>query len=1851
MANDKPDSESRVKPTKFGPQVFDYSECEFISLETRPLPDDIQHMIFRAFHSFGPDKLIMKERWQEPIPGNKVEADVFPHTPGHDICCADLAAFVLYQTGQLDHATAPHKRLWDNGKGWSFPKAAYWLPGPHNEAWVTCVKRGNKVSDFFVPKKEGDETSNRYTPIDEWLPGDYMLYCNDKADPKTAHPGHINVYIGPFQEIRPDQGNALVPRIYHLINASIGETGGDAIVRPKQLDNLAEGYLAAGKTIWHCRVHAIAALFNDVVGWPVRLNKPAPPKVEAKEEPKKDETKEEKPGGKEGKEGKGGKAGKKKGEGGKAKSAAAPPDPEAQARAKEAMITQLWDDTLKAETSYPLGRNLSWHDGVHLHLGEHLQNDEVLALGPGQLALARMGQSTVAGDTSFVLLEHWIDPVTRKILSTPSPVRSAASKSPAEDQRKKLLKDRARRFYTLYMHLAPLSTYMDKDGKTLKKDAPTWVSRLWPLPVPPPREMIPGTTPIRALVTWTKGHKAIALQPSANFNAGHESEKSACLKVNVGGTAMLALPHQVLKSNAESWTGAAPMAAIPPGRKLCLYNPLDHSILPLEVPLTPEMGLAAARSGALTVRKKADDGGVYVEIRAFSRPGYEGGSKEVEITDHHTVRLSSAKAKLYLDTIGEGESARFARTGGVKLSASPEAPIEVGIRSQSVAGKSRVAERIWVDLVPCVLLTADEHKQKEAKLKEDVDLAIDVNGRLEKRQSCLFGVKVGAHDEWIVDERGLLVPNKALLAKLAPDKQLLTLYPEVKGKGNQRSFGSPGKGVHLDSDSPYLFKVQATDDVAVTAIESFEAGHRSYALIEVMFAVPESAAETSTEEKEHVEKVNEKNKAQLDKLRKGEVLSFLDLADEQRNVPAGKIGSIGKAGPTGVRSFHFEVFSGENLIDKDAKGTADKITDVPRSRWMVYKDGKNEHFTPGQIRRFLKALDELPEKHRIDTRPLAGVVGPEGVLKPEEWIDFGRKNMHRLSQIITVHKSEWAVAWDEVRKAKDTRGQSFGDYLHSLTSAGKRETKEKKDDEAREKEAKALLDAFRWWGDDVKLPGIPDKEAVFFYHPLRFIEWLRTGFEITVAGIAAPKEAVLKVTLDGQEFPLELDEISGAYSFRTVLGEVAQGRAAKITLEKGVDTEVKEIEPVRLRRGQVTPVQLTNPTLSVGVERDIHGIGYAVEVSQKDVDDIDEPIWLLADGNLRLTEAGYSRATLRADLTYNRLPPTKVKVELEGEGFRIVAYSVTGVEVDDSGDGKLINEGKAKKGAKHKEEAKPPADAKAADKAKAEDKPKEGEEEMEEFLSAGEKPVPRKKGITTTEEGEVHLPASEPKRSLEFGFKVPPPRVSIERSGKVSVYCHLQVSEADIGEKGFGEATKIKFKVSTEGGDLGKRTAESARVATREISRPSAKSSPHGADIAKLQLYLAQIYAADHLPCYRPAGSHEETVANEPGKKGKKKITVRDEYDEKHRTVTVDGRYGGELAKGLWRFLYSFAGKEAGKEGFKLGVVNFIDDAGKKGSVTREELAAVEVEKLLDGHLPSMTALEKAAPGELPSSNEAMVRRFIERVNHPSEHPVVDGALLAEIVRRFHTPLVLPMIRFLVEMPKLGERYPNVITTADFGKNWVTNSSLLPAGDHIFVNLECPKLAAGKGDVEVEMSFPEGSSYMFADSNARTLSGSLHVMAKATNRHRIVPSGEVGDAADKHLLSIRVKKDGRLINSLQLSGVPDLRLAQPNATRAAAMLQIYLAAIPESPDKPEGPKCYQGAQKVKGKPDHALINGKWEKGALAALERFKKGYGGGDDYKALVEAIEKAYGGGPPSLAPPGEEGKLSAPELPDESA
>ncbi len=496
------------------------------------------------------------------------------------------------------------------------------------------------------------------------------------------------------------------------------------------------------------------------------------------------------------------------------------------------------------------------------------------------------------------------------------------------------------------------------------------------------------------------------------------------------------------------------------------------------------------------------------------------------------------------------------------------------------------------------------------------------------------------------------------------------------------------------------------------------------------------------------------------------------------------------------------------------------------------------------------------------------------------------------------------------------------------------------------------------------------------------------------------------------------------------------------------------------------------------------------------------------------------------------------------------------------------------------------------------------------------------------------LPPSEPKRDLDLSFKVPVAQRSIERSGKVSIYCHVQVSEADVGESGFGEAHAIELEVETEGGDLGARKACSAQVATRAIERENAKDSPTGSDIAKLQLYLAQICAADHLPCYRPAGSHKESVVDAKGKK--RSIVVHDEYSEEHHTVTVDGRYGGDLAKGLWRFIYSYAGKE----GWELGSVKTIDDRGKKASIPTSEITSVDVEKLLDAHQPTLTSLDQTSGGSALCS-------AVHRAGQPPLRASGRGRCAA---RRDRPPV--SRAAGAADDPlrdrdrEAGEGLSGRGRHRGFHQELDQQQRAPPGRRPDHVEARVPEAARRARRRGADDELPEGSSYVFQAGNARSISTTLHELCKKDNQYDILPSGAVGDDAKKHVLSIRAK-DGRLINSLQLAGVPDLRVAQAQPTRAAAMLQLYLSAIPESADKPEGPRCYQVTSKGKDKVNHPVINGKWDKISLAALDRFKQGYGGGDDYKALVEAIEKAYASvGKPAAAPVEE-----APAPVDESA
>lgn len=1782
---------------RFGPDVLDYSKCSFTSIVDVPLPDAIKDLLNRCFESFGWDVWLMRERWTEE------ETKVYACSPYKDICCADVCGWSMHQTGKLVHEKRGQRILSPDA---GLHLAAYWLPIEGvNTHLVRIVHKANKVDGLLV-KNDGDPRFGTWKPKDDdWLPGDYLLYSNSPG----AGVGHVNVYLGPFREVvQGDDGPTLIDPTYHMINGSIHEYGGNAVVRPKPIDNLY-WYLSGGKTVWHCRVLAVEALYDEIVGYPVRLGKRKDPAEDRPKPPVEEKSKETDKGKDKGKD-----------------KSADKPDPEAEAKAKEARIAALWDDVTSPETAYPLGKNRSFHDGVHFHLGQHIATDEIVAFGPGRIVLARMGSASAFGGTSFVLLEHRVDPKTRRLLAPPKPAPppKEGAESPAQ-KKKKAIEERAVLLYSLYMHLAPLSAYHGKGDiegvPTLNEQAPPWLRRCWLEPVPKPREFVPHDADIAAILVHGKDHALMALSPATTRKAPHDCNKPTCLPVSAGGKSYLALPYDNIPSNEEAWSNRAPIATVPKGAKLVYVNKLDGSILDVGTKVPETTTLVASDKGQLAVAATDASGGAYVAINAFARPGFKPASaaKAFEEIDAQTLRIKG-KLTLYLDTKGEGDEARLIANQTKALAATPDKPLTFGFK-RSKAGKTHQADTIWLEATACVLLTAAEKTEREEKLIKDVALAKEVNPRLQARHATIFAAKIGPKEDWLLDG-GMLVPNQETLAKRPAEAKLLTLYPDIKGSGKNRTVLTPKPSKQVDADRPSVLAI-APGDFTVQPLDLFVSGGRQYALVEVMLAVEESAVQTSNAAVDEARKKNENRKKIVDALMKQEVVDFAALAkggtitELDRNIGAEPVGTFDKTQP-GVASFHFEIFSGKNIIDQSVKGTAGTVVPVPRSRWVVLKDDQHDYFTPELVTRTLRALTKMPPSAAVDARPLQDALATS-VPKPAEWAEFYQKNVQALSRVITVHKPEWAIDWEQVWKADKTLGRAWdGDQPASLAGG-------KADAEA----IKAALKAFQWWGP--KLDGVEDVESVFFYHPLRFIEWLKTGADVTVVGLAKPEDAVIEIEIDGEKTPLEYDPVSQAWCFRTMLGDIRQGKNAKISLGAGFQTENREFA-VRLRRGEVTALSLVNPSLAVDVETATSAVGYIVSLTQSSIP-YKDAAYLLADGNRHMARSEYSRATFRVDVAYNVLPPTSISISIEGEGLYFFSYLVSGIDVTADGDGKPIVEAKKKDDSK------------------------------------GDKKEDRK-GPHVQADGTVVLPHSSKKVSIDLTTVPPENKGTIQRSRSLSITCEVGVPDASPGDGTFGKVSAVELIAKVSGGDLGSRKASTQRIKTREIKREK-EGTDRGEDIAKLQVYLSQIEAVDHKPCYRIVGTHKEKVEVQvvtpaKGKRPEKvttkeqKVDVADEYayreykktdKEKHEAVIVNGEYGGELAKGLWRFIYSYAhAKHAGDiEEWKLGAVKCTDKGGSPlPDVPKDELFQVPTERFLDSSHPTFTSLDFAGDDELavaPWAGKApVIERFLARVNHPTEYPVVNAGLLSEIVRRFRTPFVLPRVAFELVYLQVPAAHRDVVFTNEWNKDWITTSALLPAEDKLVLKVKCGALDDVAGNVDVVMRLPEESGYRLSN-GATSLQTKLADLCKGDG-HALVPSGKLGLSPADNTVSVR-STDGRLLNAVELCGAPDLSQPSPQPLRAAALLQIYLSVVPATPGGSEPAYKHTEKEKIEKKKDKdkdkakeaeaekrepmmmAKIDGKWDKRMVALLEEWKSANGVSGDYVATVKALKKAYDAAP----------------------
>lgn len=1646
----------------------DFSDCKFRSLLTN-LPPQIQQMLDRAFDSFGMDATVVT-RWIRPVVlanGKTVpENQFFPHKKGADICCADGVAFVLYQSGVVDFGRNPNVFKPRPHRKNAFHHADYYV------AW-----EGN--ADFCYELPELSNTTDPSTvDFSDWLPGDVFAYYDATGD---AGADHVNIYLGPFVEVV--DGEDVPTPVYHFFNSSIGLDKNNAFCTPSPLAHQLNYCKKVNRRIHRVRVRAIEQLFRNQISAPI-----------------------------------------------------VPSDE--RARDSSTPLAEIaWRLAEAGGSPYPIGRNLTWHEGVHLVSGSELKNDSVEPFAPGELVLARFGERTTAGDSSFVLARHRVVSEQVRLLAPPPTDEAAAEKERSEDPAAATAKP----LYSLYMQLAPLSTYLDEDSEEIepgipalydgsvepppgKTVAPEWLRRIWLERPPALIDLIPETAPISLLALTRSGGQARFTEIARldRVTVRQAIPLKGLESLTISGTTYWILPLREPR-NAGAWDQKIPAATVPRARKLIYYNPVTGNTFEasINVPGSTPLVHRDENGRAVLERVTRADGspvtsaaGTLVRIDAHDSPGldlssfldtdderdqYDYDAETNLLTFHQNVR----RIRVHTTTYGEGEKRTFRGHPTFEL-AKQTSDRTFEVERADTGARTRTS-RVWLKLAAGVWMTDPEIEAAEKLLDDrDATLRTEIRTRLQEGKSCLVGVKTW-RSGWAMRDGHLVASDDV------PADGLLTIYRQIKGSGAGRWFVEPRAKADADQEENLVFKIPPPPaDTMIYPLLAPSGGAQS-AVFELMLAT--TVKSTNQAEIDAVEDANRAKKPLVQKLLRGELVDFRkELADrpELRTLRRERIGQMGDVlSATGgfVKGVHFELFSGENLIDPSGAGSDGAIQPVPKTPWLVYKDTAAEgFFSPDFVNRVVSLLREHALTHGLDLKALDTAFGEDGVVQPAEWIEFCRRNHRALSRLITVHKPEWKTDWTAELTS---------------TSRGRHATGAQRDALAHD------VAQMRWWKEDLSLEGITGDD-VFFYHPLRFIEWVNTGLDFLVAGVRDKTPKVRVRPLEGgDEIELTAEDAQKAslFRFRTVVGEGSSKNEApfRVTLEN-VDTATKSFI-VKVRRGAVHVVRLQEPrvTYEFANPLSLAERAYVIPVEHSGSH---RNGFLLADGNGALEGCGYDEISVVFKVGYNVRIPGSVTLAMQGDtSFTMSKIEVTGATP-----------------------ASPPQPGRSADLT----------------LTDGTR-------ITTA-----------------------PDAVVVENARTYVLRVDIRTSTTEVDKS-------AKLIATFSGGDLPSSKTIEVPVATRTIST-SAKNPAKGEDIAKLQLYLSQIHAADGLPCFRSGNAKE--------------------------VVEIDGIYGRQLAAAIWRFVYTFCRNDPNHsrdDGNRNWSIPTTTSKGENGpDATQSQIDAVSAALLQD---PSPTGPIVSANG----FDDLFAKRVARYEKSYDHYPVIEAPLIREIVRRFEPPFVLPHINILFEPTRLPTP-PNDVTIVD---DWnrdgrIGKSTMLPIqADFIIVRPSWADANVERdGDVDIVFELPQASAYRFDTSGSVRFETTLR-RALAMRELALFSSETMSSAPADNVLSVRTKKDGRKLGERQLHGSRDLTKVQSgDACRDAAWMQYWLAQIPDN-EKP-GTRLYKKEAMVgKGRDRRPMlvIDGKWDAKSVAALNLFKRQYANtATTFAALASALrQKAH--------------------------
>lgn len=1683
----------------------DFSKCTFRTLVPN-LPAGIRRMLNRALNSFGTDLNVLP-RWSEPVitaKGTKLEREFFPHA-SNDICCADGVAFCLYQTGVVDFGH--DKDYFKSQIAGAIHWAHYYTPTKKNEDICYLVED--------IPNTTDPNTID----FRSWLPGDYFVFFDATGDQGADH---VNIYLGPF--IETVNGEDIPDPVYHMFNSSIGTTGGNAVCTPGPFANHLRYCRSVNRRMWRCRVYAVERLFQNMIGPPVMLAEP---------------TEKPKPG--------------------------TPPRSEL-----------LWSWSERADAPYPVGRSLTWHDGIHLLKEEGMENEGVQSFAPGEIALVRFGKATSGGDTSLVLLRHRFLASQMRVLGPPPPPEKQSEDDPAAGESKP--------FFSLSMNLAPLSTYLAagteiiKGIPALKEPAPPsevagaapvsdqaageqsvlvpdWLRRIWLKPKPPLIKQVPEKAQI-TLLALTRGDpdgtpKLAVLGQPKGLTTRHAYPLKDLQSETIGGKTYTLLPTDA--TNAAVWNEKVTPVAIPKGRSLVFYNPHPDvaSAFSTSFKLPGETLLAYTDAGsryALQPVAGADSAPVTgpqgtlfrvatfaphepAQAQALPRPGIRignyldvDGDKDQYDHDREAGTLefheSVRKLILYADTSGQDGARRLVDDFAIditKLVPPTQRKFVVTERPPEPTGPPRKkADNVWLTLDLGVWLTDKERDQIQSRLN-DVATFNGIKQRLAQNRSGLVGVKVSQKAGWEMRD-GFLSPTEE-----KPEGELLTLYRKIKNVGERRQFEEPPKEASEAGHEMvnWMLTLEMAPELEILPVLT-PRGKAPTAVFELILATTEEG--TNQADLDAVEEENKRREPLVRKLLDGKLVDFSaeDALSGLRQVgrePIGRMGDVPAPLPGSgfVKGVHFEIFSGENLMDPAVTGDDKQIVPVPRSSWLVYKDTSTSgFFSPDFVNRLVDQIQKYPTEQLLSTDALHEAFGADGVVQPREWLEFCKSgaNHRALSRLITVHVPEWKVDWNKELKAEGTRGKHLSE-----------------EDAARLAED---LKEHRWW-ENVSLKGITG-ETLFFYHPLRFIEWLSTGLDILIGGLEAkgakPKVSIKLLSREGQSIDLSPDSQDPfLFRFRTMVGEAATELRAELTLDN-VDTAIKTFR-VTIRRGEVNSVRLVQPTVTVSTQNEQPWMEYAIPVAQKPVDTNPRSVYLLADGNQHLKTSGYSKSTLVFIVNYNVRIPDQARFKLTGTGFSLRVDNKAGIT-----------------GAKWSkfEDLGTSAGGTVA--------PEEDEDTPVKSDANAKRPA--------------ELPVNRPEEMLIRGAK------------SYSIVVDVFGSTTTIGASATLEAT-------FSGGDFPSERKKTCTVSTRELAPVPTKGKkadfPRGEDVGKLQLYLSQICDHSRLPCYRDLGNNKE-------------------YDALPlQKSVVDGVYKKSLAKAIWRFVYEF-GTQSGFQAWPIRV----RDAGGKDmpDVTYDQITAPVQPPLRDFGF------------ELLGSND----------KNYSYYPVVTAKLLAEIVRRFKPPFILPWIDLVPQGTSVADVAPEgAKVTHAWNESATGRTPLLPVtGDAIRLQAKWDSAQSdGVGDqpLPLTLELPAASAYRFSTpaGPVATVNLSLRELLNGPAL-TLVFSGTFTTVEADNVLKISTE-GARVVAAEKLLGARDLTKRQSDSCRDAALVQAWLSRIPDPDPKAKIKSLYKNQD---AKTKSPLIDGKWNQTCVQSLEAFKKLHApAAADWKSLAAALHAEF--------------------------